>query len=63
MVPNPPLIPILAGERCIGHVIDRGRGGFEAFDRNDKSLGVFMNASAAVEALIAAASKPPGSAA
>jgi hypothetical protein len=60
--PNP-LIPILAGNVCIGHLIERGRAGFEAFDRNDVSLGLFASAAAAVDALIAAAAPPPGDAA
>jgi hypothetical protein len=57
--PTPTLIPILAGEVCIGHVIDRGRAGFEAFDRDDQSLGIFATAAQAVDALLAAASTPP----
>jgi hypothetical protein len=29
------------GRRCIGHVIGRGNTGFEAFNTDDKSLGLF----------------------
>jgi hypothetical protein len=56
---SPPLIPILAGEICIGHLLDRGRADWEAFDRDDQSLGLFESAAAAVDALIAAASTSP----
>ena len=27
--------------RCVGHVVSRGKTGFESFDRDDKSLGFF----------------------
>lgn len=50
------LIPILAGNVCLGHLIERGRSGFEAYDADDKSIGTFATAAAAVEALIDAAS-------
>jgi hypothetical protein len=29
------------GRRCIGHVIGRGKTGFEAFSTDDKCLGLF----------------------
>lgn len=54
----PPLIPILAGDVCIGHVLERGPSGFEAFDAGDQSLGLFATASEAIAALIAASSTP-----
>ena len=56
---SPPLIPILANEICIGHLLDRGRAGWEAFDCDDQSIGVFATPSAAIDALIVAASTPP----
>jgi hypothetical protein len=61
--PTRTLIPILAGNVCIGHLIERGRAGFEAFDRDDSSLGVFPTAAQAVDALLAVASTPPEDAA
>jgi hypothetical protein len=31
------------GQQCLGHVLARGKTGFEAFDRDDRSLGLFPN--------------------
>ena len=56
--PNP-LVPVLIKETCIGCLLARGCAGFEAFNADDKSLGLFASAAAAIEALIAAASPPP----
>jgi hypothetical protein len=41
------------GRRCIGHVIGRGKPGFEAFSTEDKSLGFFPSAKEAANALTA----------
>jgi hypothetical protein len=38
------------GRRCIGHVIGRGKTGFEAFNQDDKSLGLFLSAKEAANA-------------
>jgi hypothetical protein len=35
------------GRACVGFVLARGRAGFEAFDREQVSLGVFKTAAAA----------------
>ena len=43
------------GRVCVGHVLERGSAGFEAFDDYDISLGIFPTADAAVETLITAA--------
>jgi hypothetical protein len=40
------------GQRCLGHVISRGRDGVEAFDRDDKSIGTFPTQRVAVAALM-----------
>jgi hypothetical protein len=48
---------VMAGRRCIGCLI-KGRRGIEAFDRNEKRLGVFdcpIDAAAAVEGAAVAA--------
>ena len=55
---TPVLIPVLVHERCIGHVINRGPAGFEAFNSAERSLGTFSTAADAVAALVAAASAP-----
>jgi hypothetical protein len=38
---HPQWMSVYAGQLCIGHVMHRGRGSFEAFDRDDGSLGTF----------------------
>jgi hypothetical protein len=40
------------GREAIGHIIARGRLGFEAFDRDEKSLGIFETQSQAANALL-----------
>ena len=35
---------------CLGHVLDRGWRGFEAFDLDDRSLGRFADLTAAADA-------------
>ena len=42
---------VLAGQSCIGHVIARGKTGYEAFDADDSSLGQFDNLPAAAMAI------------
>jgi hypothetical protein len=39
------------GQRCIGHIIARGRDGFEAFDHDERSLGVFPSTKFAANAV------------
>jgi hypothetical protein len=39
------------GRRCLGHIIARGKTGFEAFDADDKSVGLFPSQRAAADAL------------
>jgi hypothetical protein len=43
------------GRECIGHIFSRGPQGFEAYGRDDKSLGFFKSREAAAHALAAAA--------
>lgn len=40
------------GKECIGHVLARGKLGFEAFDPNDKSIGIFASGRQAANALL-----------
>jgi len=35
-----PMLSVYDGRQCIGFVLARGRSGFEAFDADEKSLGV-----------------------
>jgi hypothetical protein len=39
------------GQTCRGHIFKRGVHGFEAFDTNDLSLGIFPDEGAALEAI------------
>jgi hypothetical protein len=42
--------PVIVGA-CRGHVLARGKLGFEAFDIDDRSLGVFPTQDAAINAI------------
>jgi hypothetical protein len=46
-----PLVSVYSGRQCIGFVIARSKAGFEAFDPNDKSLGVFASMKLAADVL------------
>jgi hypothetical protein len=45
------------GREAIGFVLKRGHSGFDAFSREEKSLGLFKTAPEAANAVFAAASK------
>ena len=45
---------LYSGQTCLGHLLSRGRAGAEAFDRNDRSLGVFPDLKSAAAAVSAA---------
>jgi hypothetical protein len=49
--PTSSWISVYTGQHCIGHVIHRGKSGFEAFDRDDKPLGLFPSLHEAASAL------------
>jgi hypothetical protein len=51
---------VTSGRECIGHIIARGRLGFEAFDHADLSLGVFSDITTAANACELAARKREG---
>jgi hypothetical protein len=44
--------PIMAGDGCVGFILARGPTGFEAFDGDDKSLGLFPTQRQAANALL-----------
>jgi hypothetical protein len=48
-----PLAYVYDGRACLGFVLSRGRAGFEAFDREERSLGLFPTAPAAANAVVA----------
>jgi hypothetical protein len=57
-VPKPAAAAMLTvndGQKCIGHIIARGKTGYEAFDVNDRSLGLYPSVKAAAAAVIAEA--------
>jgi hypothetical protein len=43
-------LAIYSGQRCIGHVINRGKKGWEAFNTDDVSIGLFKTPAEAAEA-------------
>jgi hypothetical protein len=46
-----PLMSVYSGRDCIGFILARGKSGFEAFDRDDKSLGLFRTQDMAADAI------------
>jgi hypothetical protein len=46
----PRFVPVMSGRACAGFLISRGPRGIEAYDANEKSLGIFANA---IEAAVA----------
>jgi hypothetical protein len=44
--------PIVAGRHCLGHVLGRGKAGFEAFDIDNRSLGSFPSQREAAAAIM-----------
>ena len=46
-----PMITVFAGKVCIGFVLDRGGGGFKAFDINECTGGMFSNQRQAADAI------------
>ena len=49
-----PLVSVYDGQQCLGHVLGRGKAGYEAFNRDDKSLGIFETQRQAANALLVA---------
>ncbi len=45
------LVYVYDGRTCLGHIISRGIAGFEAFDVDDRSIGIFATQAAAAAAL------------
>src|SRR5262245_16864059 len=39
--PQSSWLAVYDGTRCVGHIIKRGRAGVEAFDTDDRPLGLF----------------------
>jgi hypothetical protein len=47
-----PMVSIYDGQRCLGFVFQRGRTGFEAFDAEQRSLGMFPTQREAATAIM-----------
>jgi hypothetical protein len=56
MTRSTPLVYVTDGREAIGHVLWRGKLGHEAFDREERSLGLFKTAAQAANAVFDAAS-------
>jgi hypothetical protein len=51
------MLTIYDGRECIGHLYLRGKLGVEAYDSDDRSLGVYPNQNAAANAVSLAAGR------
>jgi hypothetical protein len=49
------LVSVYDGTACLGHVLYKPRVGFEAYDRDDKPIGLFASQREAANALTDAA--------
>jgi hypothetical protein len=45
------MLAVFDGRTCAGHILPRGRAGFEAFDASDRSLGLFETWQAAASSI------------
>jgi hypothetical protein len=55
-----PLSYVYDGKQCVGFLLQRGKRGVEAFDRGERSLGLFKTAAAAANAVFDSASNEEG---
>jgi hypothetical protein len=53
--PSPAMVSVYYEQRWIGHVLTRSDQGFEAYDQNEQSLGVFKTEDEATTAIWKAA--------
>jgi hypothetical protein len=51
-------LAVYSGQTCIGHAIWRGKGGVEAYNVDDKSIGLFPTLKEATAALAGLAVQP-----
>jgi hypothetical protein len=45
------VVSVYDGRECVGFVLARGKTGFEAFNRNERSIGIFKTQREAAAAL------------
>jgi len=53
--PETGMLSVYDGQRCLGHIVQRGKCRFEAFDLDDNSLGTFPTDHEAADAVTRAA--------
>jgi hypothetical protein len=51
MSDSAPLLSVYSGRTCVGFVLRRGKAGFEAFDVNERSLGLFPGQAEAIASI------------
>jgi hypothetical protein len=56
-LPTAGMISVYSGRECLGHVLARGKSGFQAFDVDDRSLGIYRTRSEAIAAVTEAAKR------
>jgi hypothetical protein len=59
---KPPSVSVYNGRIFLGHIFDRGAVGYECFDRNKVSLGIFFDQRDALDtfdALVVGEGEPP----
>jgi hypothetical protein len=49
---NNSLLSVYDGQRCIGHVLARGKTGFEAFDAEERAIGIYATQREAANAIM-----------
>jgi hypothetical protein len=47
------MLSLFDGETCIGHLFDRGRSGWQSYDADDRSCGIFPKLGDAAAAVAA----------
>ena len=55
---TPQWLSVYAGQRCIGHVLHRGKSGFEGFDADDNPIGTWPTVQQAADAVAERVSAP-----
>jgi hypothetical protein len=46
-----PMISVYDGRSCVGFILSRGRAGYEVFNRDERSLGIYPTQREAAAAL------------
>jgi hypothetical protein len=49
--PVPSILSVHSDQACLGHLLNRGKAGWEVFNADDKSLGTFPTTQEAAAAL------------